>query len=791
VKRLAQAVFFASGFAALLYQIIWQRLLTFFGGADVYSVTIIVAAFMAGLGLGSVVGGHLADRLRPVGRLLGFALSEFAISLFALASAMLFYDVLYVRLGPVGLSRLMLAVILFTVLLWPTFFMGMSLPLLARAISDDEQTPARWVSGLYGWNTLGAACGSLFAVWVLFRLTDFRTAIWVGALLSFCCALAAVGFARHVAALQGRIPSPAMSPSIGEHELRQPSEFPLAAWIAIYGLSGYVALSLEIVWFRLLGVLIKSNSMTFGNMLAIYLAGVGLGALVVDRTWLSRLSPVRAFFALQSAIPIYAVLSLSLLIASVGRGRPLVPLWRYIAGYEPLALSEVLGPLGEGLRGFGAEASREYGFDLFLMLYGLVPIFLIGPPTLMMGMSFAYLQRAVQTDLAALGRRVGWLQAANITGSMLGALLTGLMTLHWLGTVGTFRLLVALGGIFLVIAMRTVPSLRRRRLATLAIGAAVVGLASWIVPQGGKLWARLHGVTPSESGSTTVIVAEDRSGIAAIKTYGTTPRAVVFASGIGQSELPYGGIHTALGALPVLVHPAPARVAVIGLGSGDTLFGIGGRAEIRLIDSLEIIEPEFHTLQRLNEYRTYSGLRAVLRDQRVRHYFTDGRAFLMHQPAEYDVIEADALRPNSSFAGNLYSIEYFELLRDRLRPGGFAVTWTPTARVRATLVKVFPYVVETLGIAIGSNTPIAFDLETIRGRFRSSFTKGYYEVGGIDIEQLLTPYLEEKPGMYGPAFNRAALTDVNRDLFPKDEFMLPPDRNRTSRDGNETKHSPR
>jgi spermidine synthase len=774
MKRLAQAVFFTSGFAALLYQIIWQRLLTFFGGADVYSVTIIVAAFMAGLGLGSVVGGHLADRLRPVGRLLGFALSEFAISLFALASATLFYDVLYVRLGPVGLSRFMLAVILFTVLLWPTFFMGMSLPLLARAISDDEQTPARWVSGLYGWNTLGAACGSLVAVWVLFRLTDFRTAIWVGALLSFCCALAAVGFARHVAALQGRIPSPAMSPSIEEHELHQPSAFPLTAWIAIYGISGYVALSLEIVWFRLLGVLIKSNSLTFGNVLAIYLAGVGLGALIIDRTWLRRLSPVRAFFVLQSAIPIYAVVSVSLLVALVGYGRPIAPLWNYIAGYEPLSLAKVLGPLGRGLSGFGDEASREYGFGLFVILYGLIPIALIGPPTLMMGMSFAYLQRAVQTDLAALGRRVGWLQAANITGSMLGALFTGLITLHWLGTVGTFRLLVGLGGIFLVIGMRTVPWLRQRRLVCLAVAAAVVGVSSWIVPHGQVLWARLHGVPPYNIGVKAVIVGEDRTGLSVIKLY-EDRRAVLHANGIGQSQFPYGGIHTALGALPVLTHPNPMRVAVIGLGSGDTLFGVGGREETTIIDSLEIIEPEFETLQRLNAYGQYRGLHFILQDPRMRHYFTDGRAYLMHKPAEFDVIEADALRPNSSFAGNLYSVEYFELLRSRLRPGGFAVTWSPTARVRATFLKVFPYVVETLGIAIGSSTPIPFDLETIRSRFRNSFTKNYYEAGGIDIEKLLAPYLEGKPGMYGPAFNRAALTDVNRDLFPKDEFMLPPD----------------
>ena len=96
-----QAVFLASGFAALLYQMIWQRLLTLFGGADVYSVTLIVSAFMAGLGLGSLAGGHVADRLTLRRRLHAFALSELAIAAFGAASVWILYDVLYARLGPV------------------------------------------------------------------------------------------------------------------------------------------------------------------------------------------------------------------------------------------------------------------------------------------------------------------------------------------------------------------------------------------------------------------------------------------------------------------------------------------------------------------------------------------------------------------------------------------------------------------------------------------------------------------------------------------------------------------
>src|SRR6185295_11212172 len=181
-------VFFVSGFAALLYQIIWQRMLSFFGGADVYAVTIIVSAFMGGLGFGSLTGGYLADRLAARGRLLAFAACELAVAVFATFSATIYYDVLYVQLGSWALSRAAMAAVIFAVTLWPTFFMGMSLPLLTTAMTHDARRPARWVPILYGWNTLGAACGSLVAAAILFRLVDFVTSVRIGAVLSFGCA---------------------------------------------------------------------------------------------------------------------------------------------------------------------------------------------------------------------------------------------------------------------------------------------------------------------------------------------------------------------------------------------------------------------------------------------------------------------------------------------------------------------------------------------------------------------------------------------------------------------------
>jgi predicted membrane-bound spermidine synthase len=159
-------VFFASGFAALLYQVIWQRMLATFLGADVYSATVIVAAFMAGLGTGHLAGGHLADRLSGRASLAAFGAAELSIALFAVVSTSFYYGVLYEHLAGLDLHPAATAAVLFVSLLWPTFFMGASLPLLARALTTRIERAARIVGTLYAVNTLGAAAGAAIATWV-------------------------------------------------------------------------------------------------------------------------------------------------------------------------------------------------------------------------------------------------------------------------------------------------------------------------------------------------------------------------------------------------------------------------------------------------------------------------------------------------------------------------------------------------------------------------------------------------------------------------------------------------
>jgi hypothetical protein len=147
--------------------------------------------------------------------------------------------------------------------------------------------------------------------------------------------------------------------------------------------------------------------------------------------------------------------------------------------------------------------------------------------------------------------------------------------------------------------------------------------------------------------------------------------------------------------------------------------------------------------------------------------------FLMRQPRRYDIIEADALRPSSAYSGNLYSLEYFQLLRDRLLPNGLAVTWIPTQRVLVTFLRVFPHVLVFNNIAIGSEAPLAFDADSVQARLRTPFTRAYYLKGQTQLEDLFAPYLAGGPTRYEPGSAQVESTDYNEDLFPKDEFMIP------------------
>src|SRR5262245_27484844 len=290
-------LFFASGFAALLYQVVWQRWLTLITGLDLQATTTIVTTFMLGMGLGSLAGGHLADKLPGRRLLVLFAVAELVIAAFALASKTIYIDWFYASLTTEVSANTVAASACLTLLV-PTFCMGLTLPMLAKAVAHRVEAAAGWIAGLYGWNTLGAATGAWLGSAWLIRSFGYERSLWCGAALNVASGVVVLLLPRGAAAT-----APAVMVRLGEGlpvETRSEARTSMRVWLLLYFLSGFLALGLEIVWFRLLGVMLKSTSYTFALLLALYLLGVGAGSLLGRRFAHRSRDPKRGFLRLQA-----------------------------------------------------------------------------------------------------------------------------------------------------------------------------------------------------------------------------------------------------------------------------------------------------------------------------------------------------------------------------------------------------------------------------------------------------------------------------------------------------------
>jgi spermidine synthase len=734
--RLGAALYLVSGVAALVYQVAWQRILALYTGVGLYSVAVIVAAFMAGLGAGSHLGGRWSARLDRRAALRRFGLVEASVGAFGIASPWVYYDWLYPYAARLHVPSWPAGLVHFAAVGPPTLLMGISLPLLTRAVVPDVRGAGRAIGLLYALNMAGGGLGALATPWVLVPRFGIRGALVGAGIGSVLVGLGGWTLVRRVrddAPAVGTGEAPAATPAPAGSE--PPASQPFAHWLWLYAFSGFVALSLEMVWFRVLDVAVKSTAFTFGTVLAVYLLGSAAGCLVAIAL-LDRIArPLRAFLLAQCAMLAATSAGLLLLVHAL----PDVPFATYWRGYQFFVFGRASDP---------GQVAR---------LYLLLPLLLFGLPTFLMGFSFPVLQRAVQDDVRTSGRKVGVLQAANIAGCVLGSLLVGLLAVGWLGTAATARALVLAGVVFALLGWR-------RYGPAFAVPLVVVVALGTALPTGEALWRRLHGLVP---GGPKALFDEDATGVVALteEPPGTHWRYRLSINGKGNSWLPFGGSHTVLGAVPAILHELPQRVLIVGLGSGDTAWAAGCRPETQSVTVVELSSPQPRILHRLLEVEPFRDLARFLDDPRVRIRIADGRQVLQSERQSYDLIEADAIWPAAAYSGDLYSVEFFALCARRLRPGGVVCTWAPTERVRASFTRVLPNVlaVGDGSILVGSPWPVPLDRAAWLHRLDAA--AGYLGHGRAAAvrERLLSASPAGPPPPIAP----------NEDLFPRDEFAVP------------------
>ena len=755
-------IFALTGFSALTLQVVWQRVISLHSGVDLASTTTVVAAFLAGLGFGSLLGGWLADRLGPRRSLVLFALANVGIGVFAWISLLLFYD-LYRELVPHLSSSFASFCFNTVILLVPTTLMGLSLPLVARAITSSISDAGPLIGRMYGVNTIGAGTGAAVAGWYLLGTYGFETVTRIAGTLNVVAALLIYLAYRAVQATPAATETvdassdATVSPSArADSTVGHGGRERVWPWFAIYGLTGAVALGFEQLFFRVIDAEMRSNSYSFAHVLMLYLLLFGVGSALGARLLQRGGDPRRWFLWMQFSVGITALLAIIVLVQ-------VLPMSGYIDGKMRSYFA------GEGYNGGFGTIDTFKQWAKVIGVYGVIPLGLMGAPVLLMGMSFPFVQALVSDRVDSLGRRTGALLFVNIAGNVAGTLLTGFVLIDVFGTAGTYRLLtLALGVAGLAAAALSAPSRR-----VIAIAAVVVVLAGVIgfSPSNHRLWAFFHGADDDE-----ILLAEDHACAATIKFI--DGNATLFINASVQNGHPFDDFHVLIGLMPALAHPQPERARAIGLGIGSTTYGMLRDTRLDEVETVELCGGEYDLIRDLAD-QGRTEFSTMLDDPRYIQGVGDGRKFLLERDDRFDVITVDTLRSTSAFSGSLYSREFYELVDDHLSDDGMVAQWIPTPRVANTAAQVFPYMIAfrvddyNAGSVffLGSRSPIVLDRAAMVERLRDAAPGSFTSEQSARLEAFIAT---------APTFcytNGTLLTDVpsdqeNLDLRPRDEYFI-------------------
>jgi spermidine synthase len=736
------ALYFISGFAALLYQVAWQRMLGLFSGSDVRSVTIIVASYLLGLGIGNLLGGSVSDRLSNQKCVMVYGFCNLGIAAFALASRFLFYDLLFLRLQYLAQSLPVTLGIVFLSLLFPTVLMGISLPMLSKAVNRSAEGAASLIGWLYGCNTLGSGAGTLISGWYIVGTLGYDKTVYLGAVFSFTVGMSALilasSFDHQVRHQELKVATTPLANKTQGQSLK--------SWYLLVFLSGFVAISWEIIWFRVLDIALQSNAYTYGHLLAFVLMSNAIGSMIGAKTVAYIRRPKKVFLIIQGIISLYSAIA----IWSIGLYWQAHPGLRSDAGFINLD-----------------NLSTEVLFK-YLVIPGVITIV----PSLLMGFYFPLVQQAVQQNHGEIGKRVGFIYLASILGNTLGSLLTGLVLIDILGTAGSIRLLIMVGVCFLLLIR---PNLLKNLLITALIMLGVATTA--IFPSNNRLWAALHAVDPQ----AYFQVVEDSTSVAAIAERSrreiaeTNSTGKLLASGQVQANFPYLLIHGLLGSTPALLHPNPQKIMIIGLGSGGTPHTVGVNPLTQKIKIIELLGAELPVLQQYAKRPAGKALNHLFQDPRYEIIVGDGRRELTISKEKFDIIEADAIQPWRSRAGMLYSQEFFQQVQAHLKFGGFFVQWDVGAGAQQTIQSVFPYVIKVgmagnLWILMGSDQPLYFDKKLLLQRLEDPQVINFLERAQIDPIRVRQNVRQAYVHQFKPPAKKPQ--PYNTDLFPRGEYYL-------------------
>ena len=717
---LLYGLFFLSGISGLMYEVVWVRMLTRILGSTIFATSTVLAVFMAGLALGSFLIGRWADRFKNpllwyAGLEIGIAVSAFLS--FSLPNRLLpLYRMIYewsdgsravLTLGQIAIATL--------VLLLPTALMGATLPTLCAFGGRRVKNFGRCVGTLYAVNTLGSVVGVLSAGFFFIGMIGESWTIVLGAVLNGLVSLAACLLALKFTASpedlavsepEGRFAeSPSRGSSVPQHNLYSKRVKHLVLFV--FAVSGFVALANEVIWGRMLILYQGTSIYAFSSMLAVVLAGIGLGSLGMGH-FVDRLrDPLRQLARVQLAIAVAALAGLHL------------------------------------FEWFGVFPATNLGTGSNLSQLLVAPMLMLGPLALLWGMTFPLSVRCYSSSLGSAGRDISELYAWNTVGSILGALAGGFCFMAYWGATASGTGLAVVSALAGVLLLSARPGSLRRSLPVIEGGLLCAGGLLFLTvgtPYFTVIEKRRAPVFRGQSNLYEHI--EEAAGT--ITVFGVSSPTVydrdkqLWVNGVGMTVL---CTETKLMAhLPICLAENPRDVLVICLGMGTTIRSASRYQELN-IQAVELLPGVIRCMQYF-----HADALEVLESPNVKAVVDDGRNYLLMRSQEYDVITVDPAPPlYSAGAVNLYTKEFFQLAKKRLRSGGIFCLWVPpdekteVSMIMRTFLEVFEHTSVWTGpkykglYLLGSRNPIENVEEKIRRFFGESRVVGDLPPGVKDL----------------------------------------------------------
>jgi len=662
-------LFAGSGCAALIYEVVWLQLLQLVIGSTAVSMAVLLGTYMGGMCLGSLALPRLISARRHPFRV--YAALELGIGLIGLAVLAFMPVVVKVYAGGAGTGFpgiLMRGLVSALCLLPPTILMGATLPALARWLETNRQGVSR-MGFLYGINTAGAVLGCLLAGFYLLRVHDMTTATFVAAAINGTVALASLLAAKRTAH--------APSFEIQAVSAKDGGNIPVYVTIAI---SGLCALGAEVVWTRLLSLMMGATVYTFSIILAVFLAGLGAGSaagsILSRKKFLSRI-----------------MLGICQLLLAVG-----IAWTSYM-----IARSLPFWPVNPAL-----SKSHWISFQVDLVRC----LWVIFPAAVLWGASFPLALAAAARPGQDGGRLVSRIYAANTVGAIIGSIAFSLVLIPAFGTHQSQRVLIGLSAAAALLALGPIlnktplgagmgsaqpgSGLRLGGLVSLS-GAVVLGvvlvLSTPAVPWELIAFGR-YLPTRSEKASLLYFGEGMNSSVAVTEIEGGI-RNFHVSGRVEASNSPQDlRMERMLGHIPALIHPHPQSALVVGCGAGITsgTFVLYPGMERIVLCEIEPLIPK--VVARYFGQENYD----VLDDPRVQVVYDDARHFVLTTGEKFDVITSDPIHPWIKGSASLYTREYYEMVKRHLNPGGVIAQWVPlyestpetVKSEMATFFSVFP-----------------------------------------------------------------------------------------------------